>query len=201
MKESDFLYFYIKGVLTHKDEGFVVVENNGIGYKLTVSDTTFSAVRTNEPVTLYTHLYVREDIMELYGFSTVEEKNMFLSLMTVSGVGAKAAIAILSIGTPAEIAAAVITNDAKAIQKAQGIGAKTAQRVILELHDKIKCEDIVLPAEVNPSDSGKLTEAVGALTALGYSESEAASALRGVDLSLDTEEIVKQGLKNLFKGV
>lgn len=195
------MYFYIKGVLTLKGDSFVVVENNGIGYKLTVSDTTLSTLKSKESVTIYTHLYVREDIMELYGFMSIEEKNMFLSLLTVSGVGAKAAIAILSLGTPSDIAAAIITNNAKYIQKAQGIGPKTAQRVVLELHDKIKCEDIVIPRDIDEKDGTKLSEAIGALCVLGYSDSEAVSALRGVDTSLDTEQMVKIGLKNLFKGV
>ena len=200
VKESDFLYFFIKGLLASKGDGFVVVENNGIGYKISVSDNTMSAFSAGDKVTVYTHLYVREDIVELYGFATIEEKNMFLSLITVSGVGPKAAMSILSIGTPAKIAAAVIKNDAKLIQKAQGIGAKTAQRIILDLHDKINTDNLDIPedVEVIADDKNKLSEAVSALTVLGYNDREAASALKGIDMSLDTEEIIKLALKNML---
>ena len=203
VKESDFLYFFIKGMLESKDEGFIVVENNGIGYKISVSENTMSSFTTASQITVYTHLYVREDIVELYGFSSLEEKNMFLSLISVSGVGPKAAMAVLSLGTPAKIAAAVIKNDAKFIQKASGIGAKTAQRIILDLHDKINTEALEIPddIEVVVEDKGKLSEAVSALTVLGYSDREAASAVKGIDLSLDTEEIIKLALKNMLKGV
>ncbi len=199
LKESDSLYFYIKGTLAFKGEGFVVVDNNGIGYRLTVSDNTYSALKAGENVNVYTHLHVREDVMELYGFSAPEEKSLFLMLMGVSGIGAKAAVSILSVGTPSQISAWIITGDAKAIQKAQGIGAKTAQRVILELRDKITADDLNIPADEVQNDSASISEAVGALCALGYSEAEARSALRGVDMSMDTEDIIKTGLKNLVK--
>ena len=203
VKESDFLYFFIKGNLEAKDNGFIVVENSGIGYKISVSDNTMSSLTVNTQVTVYTHLYVREDIVELYGFSSLDEKNMFLNLISVSGVGPKAAMAVLSLGAPAKIAAAVIKNDAKFIQKASGIGAKTAQRIILDLHDKINTENLEIPddTEVVVEDKNKLSEAVSALTVLGYSDREAASAIKGIDLSLDTEEIIKLALKNMLKGV
>ena len=194
------MYFYIKGKITHKSDGFVVVETGGVGYKIAVSDTTYNLLKTDTEATVYTYLYLREDIMDLYGFSTLEEKNMFIHLISVSGVGPKAALSILSLGAPAKIAAAVITNDAKTIQKAQGIGAKIANRIVLELRDKLKTEELDIPEDIcpEPVDKDRLNEAVNALIVLGYTEKEAVSALAKADLALGTEELIKFALKNLF---
>lgn len=198
MKESDFLYYYIKGCVAIKGDGFVVVENGGIGYKLSVSETTRNELASGSEALVYTYLYVREDIMELYGFSTIEEKNMFMNLIAVSGIGAKAAISVLSIGTPAKIAAAIITNDANTIKKAQGIGAKTAQRIILELKDKISSDEIDIPEDIPTGESDSISEVINALIVLGYSEREAAAAVRGIDASMDTESMIKAALKNML---
>lgn len=199
MKESDFLYFYIKGTLTAKNDGFIVVENNGIGYKILVSRTTSDSLCLNTEVTIYTHLYIREDVMDLYGFSGLEEKGMFLNLISISGVGPKAALAILSVGSPAKLASAIITNDVKTIQKAPGIGAKIAGRIVLELRDKLKTEDLQIPDNTEPEsdDKDKLSEVISALIVLGYTEKEASAAIKKADLSLDTEALIKYALKNM----
>lgn len=199
------MYYYIKGTLVHKEDDIVVIDAGGVGYQLFASMSTVSSIgNIGDSVTAYTYLYIREGIMDLYGFSTVEERTMFIQLIAISGVGPKAALSILSVASPSKLAMAVITDDYKLIQKAQGIGAKTAQRVVLELKDKLKnadIESIVLPAEntaVQAMQDDNRGEALSALMVLGYSDREAAEALRGVDASLDTEEIIKQALKNMM---
>ena len=182
-----------------KKDNYIVVDNSGIGYKIFTSASTMEALREGK-VTIYTYLYVREDTQDLFGFATNEELSMFLHLISVSGVGPKAALAILSVTTPERFALAVITNDTKTITKAQGVGPKLAQRVILELKDKLKNEDM-LPADVaeSPDFADNRGEAVSALMVLGYSQKDAASAVGKVDPALETEEIVKAALKNLMR--
>ena len=195
------MYYYIKGILAKKTENYVVVDAGGVGYLINTSLTSITNVGdTGSDVTMYTYLHVREDVMDLYGFTTIEEKNMFLHLLSVSGVGPKAALAVLSIAPPAKFAIAVVTNDTKAITKAQGVGPKMAQRIILELKDKLKNEDLDIPAEDSEAiaSSDTKSEAINALIVLGYSASEAQTALRGVDASLSVEDMIKQALSKLF---
>lgn len=194
------MYYYIKGELILKDAGFVVVDNNGIGYKIFTSGYTMANL-SEKIVTLYTYLHVREDVFDLYGFSTNEELSMFLNLISVSGVGPKAALSILSVMSPMSLAAAIITGDAKALTKANGVGAKMAQRVILELKDKLKNADII-PDSLTKEEvinSGSPEEAVSALMVLGYSQNDAKRAVASVDQSLSTEEIITLALKKIMK--
>ena len=194
------MYYYIKGELILKDAGFVVVDNNGIGYKIFTSGYTISNL-SEKIVTLYTYLHVREDVFDLYGFSTNEELSMFQNLISVSGVGPKAALSILSVMSPMALAAAIITGDAKALTKANGVGAKMAQRVILELKDKLKNADII-PDTLTKEEvisSGSPEEAVSALMVLGYSQNDAKRAVASVDQSLSTEEIITLALKKMMK--
>lgn len=195
------MYYYIKGEVVLKESGFVVVDNSGVGYKIFTSGYTLANLN-DKTATLYTYLHVREDVFDLYGFSTNEELAMFIHLLSVSGVGPKAALSILSVVSPGGLAAAIITNDAKTLTKASGVGAKMAQRVILELKDKLKNTQI-LPEDVadfdaeNSASSG--SEAVSALMVLGYSQNDAKRAVAGVDQSLSTEEIITLALKKMMK--
>ena len=211
------MYYYLMGTLAKLDLTFAVIDCGGVGYKLTVSGTTYESLakkyadNASPSVKLFTHLAVREDDMELFGFYTETELAAFRMLLSVSGVGPKAAISILSIFSPEKFALAVCSNDAKAIAKANGVGAKTAARIILELHDKIQKQlGTVSTSTITPSisdgistqiaDKGKLAEAQDALMVLGYSRSEASNALKTVDvINLDLEGIIKAALKNLMK--
>jgi Holliday junction DNA helicase RuvA len=201
------VYYYISGELIIAEPNTAVVEAAGVGYQLTISGYTLGklAGKVGSKVKLFTHLSVREDAMELFGFFTMAELSSFRMLISVSGVGAKSAIAILSLMSPERFAAAVMNGDAKAIAKAQGIGNKTAARVILELKDKIKGtvsseaggvfggEDILPVAENN------ISEATNALMVLGYTRAEAAYALKGADPKADLESLIKTALAKLMK--
>ena len=194
------MYYFIKGKLIKKDENYLVLENNGIGYKIYTAVNNITA-NVGEAVTMYTYLNVREDVFDLYGFITEDEKRMFLHLMSVSGVGPKAALAVLSVATPAKLALAVITNDTKAITKAQGVGPKMAQRIILELKDKMKNEDLDIDddiSEVAVADDGSFSEAVSALVVLGYSANDARRAVEKTGASGSVEEIIKRALVQLM---
>ncbi|MBR0278221.1 MAG: Holliday junction branch migration protein RuvA [Clostridia bacterium] len=191
------MYDYIKGILVKKTENYVVVENNGIGYKIITAKKSGEDIR-DKNVIFYTYLYVREDIFDIYGFNSEEERSAFEMLISVSGVGPKAALAVLSCVTVSELAAAIVTNNTKVITAAQGVGPKMAQRIILELKDKIKSNDIAAYSY----DAGSSTEdsdAVGALTVLGYSHTEALNALKGVPEEYTVEDKIKYALKNLMK--
>lgn len=195
------MYYYIKGTLVQKSENYIVVDANGVGYMINTSLTTLNNLdSTDREVTVYTYLNVREDAMELYGFSTQEEKNMFIHLISVSGVGPKAALSILSVATPAKFAVAVVTNDIKTITKASGVGPKLAQRVILELKDKLKTEELGLDGDeaVAFDASDNRSEAVSALVVLGYSPSDAQKAVSKIDASMEVEDIIKKALSSLL---
>lgn len=194
------MYYYIKGKLALKDINFAVVDAGGVGYMIYTSMKSLSELgETGSAVTMYTYLNVREDAQDLFGFTTIEEKNMFLHLLSVSGVGPKAALSILSVVTPAQFAVAVVTNDAKTITKASGVGPKLAQRVILELKDKMKNEDLELTDSESDSISlsDSKSEAVSALVVLGYSVNDAKAAVKNADASLSVEEIIKKALASL----
>ena len=191
-----------------------VIDVGGVGYKLTISGTTYDAMPANrsaaEPPTvrLYTHMAVREDDIELFGFATQTELASFKMLISVSGVGPKAAMAILSLLTPEKFALAVCTDDKKTISKANGIGPKTAARIILELKDKLMKETDTgaltggaetLTSPVGSNGRGKLNEAIDALLVLGYSRAEAQSVLKDIDSTMDLEEMIRTALKKLMK--
>ncbi len=200
------MFYYIKGELVYTDANSAVIDCNGIGYKMTVSLNTLSHLtRIGEKVCLFTHFYVREDVLELFGFHNEAELDAFKLLITVSGIGPKAALAILSVLTPEKLSLAISAGDAKAIAKAQGVGSKTAARVVLELKEKISK---LLPAEpsedtpeVSSSDElvfGSTDEAISALMVLGYSRQEAQSALRGVDPKLSLEDMITAALRKMM---
>ncbi|MGN0106844.1 MAG: Holliday junction branch migration protein RuvA [Hominilimicola sp.] len=195
------MYYYIKGTLVQKGDNFIVVDVNGVGYMIYTSLTSLAdAGETGKNITMYTYLHVREDVMDLFGFTTIEEKNMFMNLISVSGVGPKAALAILSVTTPAKFAVAVVTNDVKTITKASGVGPKMAQRVILELKDKLKTEELEIDTDEDigeiPSDNKN--EAISALIVLGYSPSDAQKAVKEIDPELGVEEMIKKALSSLL---
>ena len=208
------MFYYISGKLALLDLSYAVIDACGVGYKLTISQTTYSSLPHNqkdmaEKVTLYTHMAVREDGIELYGFHSSEELDAFKLLISVSGVGPKAAIAILSQLTPQKLSLAICADDKKAIAAANGIGPKTAARIILELKDKISkasfsdegTDDLMSSsASTSAVSSNKLADAQDALMALGYSRNEAYSVLKTIDVSnLEIDEIIRLALKKIMK--
>lgn len=196
---------YIKGTVTYLAEERVVIENNGMGFCINTSANTLGRVRTGETVTIYTHMHVREDDISLFGFLTREELQAFELLIGVNGIGPKGALSILSVLTMDELRMAILSDDSKAIAKANGVGAKTAQRVIMELKDKFKLEDVFddlstgadLPETTNHDI---ITEAAMALTSLGYSNVEALRAIKKVDNyeGLSVEDLLKEALKKMM---
>ena len=207
------MFYYISGKLAMATPSFAVIDAGGVGYKLTISENTYNSLpprhTVDSPVTkLFTYMAVREDGIELFGFASETELSSFKMLLSVSGVGPKAAISILSLLTPERFALAVCTEDRKTISKAVGIGPKTAARIILELKDKLLKEtDLSEAANASiesvaapKTNSGKLSEAQDALMVLGYSRSEALSALKNIDTQTDDlETIIKKALKQLMK--
>lgn len=195
------MYYYIKGTLVQKSDNYIVVDANGVGYMIYTSlNSMQNAGEVGKEITIYTYLHVREDVMNLFGFTTIEEKNMFMHLISVSGVGPKAALSILSVTTPAKFAVAVITNDVKTITKASGVGPKMAQRVILDLKDKMKTDELEIDLEDESEDilSDNRSEAISALVVLGYSSNDAQKAVKGIDGTLSVEEIIKKALAGLL---
>lgn len=201
------MYAYIKGTLEIKSVDYVVIETGGIGYKVFMSQTAIDKLgEVGNSVKVYTYLKVREDDMSLYGFNTNEELRMFELLLSVSGVGAKSAIVILSNITPSSFALAVITDDVGKLKKLPGIGPKTAQRIILELKDKLKAIEDTDKGELEEmlakkeADSEKVSEALAALQVLGYGRKEIEKAFEKLDLAdLSVEDIIKKGLLYLSK--
>ncbi|MCQ2561261.1 MAG: Holliday junction branch migration protein RuvA [Clostridia bacterium] len=192
---------YIKGIITETMPGMVCIENNGIGYEVHVPDGSAALLAGDgEQITLYTCMMVREDDISLYGFTDKESLAMFSLLQTVQGVGAKAAIAILSALPVRELKRAIAFEDAASIQKANGVGKKTAQRVVLELKDKVGTPEPLegAPASVPaPKKGSNMEQAIQALMALGFSRTEAMASLAGVtDDSLTTQEYIKIALRN-----
>lgn len=192
------LISYIKGIITYKTNTFVVVECNGIGYKIFVSSATLSSLNENETIMIYTFMNVKEDDISLFGFLTQQEQTIFHQLLSVSGIGPKGALAFLSEMTPEEIIIAILSEDIKTLSKAPGIGKKTAQRLILELKDKVKTEEIT--QQTSQKDTSEKWEAVEALTSLGYSRSEAVQAVNACyKEGLSVEETLKLSFKKLTK--
>ncbi|MBQ2676514.1 MAG: Holliday junction branch migration protein RuvA [Clostridia bacterium] len=198
------MFYSLKGKLIYTDATTAVVECGGVGYKCTVTYNTLRQLPEKGDIAmLYTHLNVREDAVDLFGFATSDEQESFKLLISVNGVGPKAAIAILSEFTPDKLALSIASGDSKAITRANGVGPKLAQRIVLELKDKIasgigSVDMTEAQAVSNAAASGNMSEAISALVSLGYSQSEASLAVSKVDSSLSVEEIIKQALKNLF---
>lgn len=201
------MYSYIKGILAEIEENQIVVENHGIGYEISVPGQVLDYLPSmGEEVKIYTYHYVREDAILLYGFLSREDVRIFKMLIGVSGIGPKGALAILSVLSTDDLRFAILGDDAKAIAKAPGVGAKTAQRVIIELKDKMSLEDAFeqklahndVRSEVNPA-TGVKNEAVLALTSLGYSQSEALKVLQGIEIREDSqvEDVLKEALKQM----
>ena len=200
---------YIKGILEIKTKGYIVVEAGGLGYKIFMPESTIANTgNIGDKVQIYTFMRVREDDVSLYGFLTNEELRMFELLLSVSGIGAKGALGILSNITPSQFALAVISNDVAILKKVPGIGPKTAQRAILELKDKLKKEQEISIAEGQETsiieqvikEDEKVSEAISALQVLGYSKREIIEALQTIEVtSLSVEDIIKKGLANLAK--
>ncbi len=199
------MFYHINGELCHTEPHTAVIDCGGVGYKMTVSTNTVAAIghRLGEKVKLYTYLAVREDAMELFGFYSMEEHAAFTKLISVSGVGPKAAISILSTLTAEQFAAAVCSQDIKALAKANGIGQKTAARIVLELKDKLEKDyDGAVSAAIPQAamSTGRVADAVNALIVLGYTKAEATKALSGIDpASMSLEAMITAALKRLMK--
>lgn len=203
------MFYYVSGELAYKDLNTCVIDCGGVGYKLTVSHITSEALASSvgKRVKLFTYLAVREDGIELFGFASDEERICFNRLTSVSGVGPKVAMSILSVMTPDNLAAAICTEDVKSIAKAPGIGSKTAARIVLELKDKIS-KELSLPDAASltkGSSSGSLkggknlSEAMEALMVLGYDKNTVLNVLKDIDTNIDVGEIIRIALKKLSR--
>lgn len=193
---------YLKGKLAHKDPTHLIIDVNGIGYQVNISLNTFSEIKDQENVFIHTYLHVKEDSHTLFGFTQESEKKMFLSLLSISGVGPNTALMVQSSLSAAELKQAIVNEDVKMIQSVKGIGGKTAQRIILELKDKIKKEGLFEEADKN-SGGGYNTlknEALSALTTLGINKTAAEksidSILKSSGNTITLEELIKLSLKN-----
>lgn len=192
---------YLKGIIDIKRQDYVVIDVYGVGYKIFMPEGAIQNLEVDSEAKIYTFMRVREDDVSLYGFLNVEELAMFELLISVGGIGAKSAVGILSNIAPSKFALAVITDDVTTLKKLPGIGAKTAQRIILELKDKIKTQEATeqeneIKQKTEVSDSAK--DAIEALQVLGYTRREVEEAISKIgESNLTTEEIIKQGLKYL----
>ena len=201
------MFYYLEGTVAEILPGLAVIDCGGVGYACMTTNNTLAALKKGQKGKLYTFLNVGENVFGLYGFATQNELNSFKMLIGVSGVGPKAALAILSSGTPETLAMAIVTEDAKALTAAPGIGKKIAQRIILELKDKMAKETAAgldfsggKGAAAPAVFSNKATEAAQALAVLGYTTQEVQMALKGVDVeNLPLEEIIRQSLKKMVK--
>ena len=199
------MFAYIKGSLEEKANNYVVIDVNGIGYKIFMSESSIQQVGDiGNIVKVHTHYYVREDNISLYGFVTKEELKMFELLLSVSGIGAKSAIAMLSNITPSAFAYAVISNDVASLKKVPGIGPKTAQRIILELQDKLKAEEKLVNAEIKEQieleikNTQNVQDAIQALLILGYNRKEIDKAMEKIaNTDVSVEELIRKGLSLL----
>lgn len=192
---------YIVGELTYIDNNTIILEACGVGYEITVPESVIPSLPgIGSSIKIYTYQNVKEDVLDLYGFLTMDDLKIFKQLITVNGIGPKGALSILSVISPDELRLAVISDDVKKIQSAPGIGSKTAQKLIIELKDKLKIEDIVYDLH-DEKDIVKSVrdEAVSALISLGYSNSESVSAVSALVITenMTSEDILKQALKKL----
>lgn len=193
------MFAYIAGKVAYTAMNYVAVDVHGVGYQVFAPLRILNSLEKGASVMFYIHTNVREDAFELFGFLSQEELHIFRSLLSVSGVGPKSALAVLDVLSCEELALAVVTGDDKAIAKAPGIGKKSAQRIILELKDKITNEELIAPAVQNSNKGGAYDEAQDALIALGYSPQEAQAALREVTESMSVEEMIKNALAQAMK--
>ena len=202
------MFYYLNGKIAMLEQNLAVVDCGGVGYACYTTSYTISQLKIGQTAKLYTHCNIREDAFDLYGFSTREERRCFELLLTVSGVGTKAALAILSIASPDQFTLAVLTQDEKTLTMAQGVGKKMASRILLELKDKLedkvfeasggKAAAVAAESEENPL--GSISEAVSALIALGYSKSEASEAVASCGLEdASAEDYIKAALKKLSR--
>lgn len=199
------MYAYIKGVLEEKLNDSVIIETGGIGYKVFMSNFAVSAIgEVGDSVKVFTHYHVREDNISLYGFLSNEELKMFELLISVSGIGAKSAISMLSKISPSDFAISIVNNDITSLTSVPGIGKKSAERIILELKDKLKTSDeIIVNKEKSKTlieNSGNVEDAISALRILGYNQKEIEKVLEKFDYkSMSVEDIIRNGLKLLSK--
>ena len=197
------MFYYLSGTVALLDAGVAVIDCGGVGYAVHTSTYSQAQMKQGQPCKVFTHCNIREDAFDIYGFTTREELGCFRLMLGVKGVGAKAALGILSAVTPPNFTLAVMTGDEKALMTAPGVGKKLAQRIILELKDKLGGAELDFSggsggaAPVPSLSGGAASEAAAALAVLGYSQSEIGAALRGVDISLPVEEIVRCALRNL----
>ncbi|MFY9569285.1 MAG: Holliday junction branch migration protein RuvA [Acetivibrionales bacterium] len=203
------MYAYIKGKLEARGSDHIIIEAGGVGYRIYTTQSTLDEagrIELGQEFRAYTHLHVREDVMNLFGFATHEELSVFKLLLTVTGVGPKVALSLLSAVSTSKFSLAVITDDIKTLTKAQGIGKKMAQRIILELRDKIRKEQFAVRADEGsalpeePQSGSRLSEAVSALMVLGYTQAEANRAVASVySDEAELEEIIRNALKGLIR--
>lgn len=198
------MFYHIEGIVSDVDINLAVIDCGGVGYAINTTANTLSQIHVKEKAKLYISECIKEDAFDLYGFASLSEKRCFEMLRTVSGIGPKAAQSILAANTPESLAVAIMNGDEKAISAAQGIGKKIAQRVILELKDKVSKEAGTvaneMPTVLSPADGDARSDAIAALMVLGYSAPEINSALRGVDISgMSAEQIIKLTLKKMVK--
>lgn len=199
------MFYYVNGTVAEIEAGLAVIDCSGVGYACATTNYTLSQLKKGERAKLYTYLIVREDAMEMFGFASQSELRSFKMLIGVSGVGPKAALSILSSTTPQQLSMAVVMGDEKALTAAPGIGKKIAQRIILELKDKLIKEQGGFEAgsgaaAAMPAQNNKAGEAAAALAVLGYGSQEIAAALKGIDMdALPLEEIIRQSLKKMVK--
>ena len=199
------MFYYVEGKVAHLEPNLAVIDCHGVGYACHTSQNTCAALRLGELAKLYTHLYVREEIFDLYGFAEQEELNCFRMLIGVSGVGPKAALAILSCAPPSQLALSIITGDEKLLTRAPGIGKKIAQRIVLELKDKLAKEQkntggsaVISSLPAAATAESAVSEAISALMVLGYSQAEATGAMQGMELAdCSAEDIIRMCLKKL----
>ena len=201
------MFYYLDGTVAEILPGMAVIDCGGVGYACLTTNHTLSQLRKGERGKLYTYLNVGESVFDLYGFASSKELESFRMLLGVSGVGPKAALAILSACTPEALALAVVSGDEKALTAAPGVGKKIAQRIILELKDKLARESAATGLDFSGGNTGKAAsftskagEAAAALSVLGYSAQEAAAALKGLDTdALSLEELIRQALKRMAR--
>ena len=198
------MFYYVSGTVAEIGPNLAVIDCGGVGYACATTNYTISRLKKGERAKLFTYLHVREEIFELFGFSSQQELSSFRMLIGVSGVGPKAALAILSSTTPNNLALSIVTGDEKALTAAPGIGKKIAQRIILELKDKLAKEQTSFSSDgpvpvIAAGGANKAGEASAALAVLGYGTPEIAAALKGVDMEQPLEEIIRQALKKMVR--
>ncbi len=194
------MIYSVKGELIHTEAGLAVVECGGVGYACRTSRQTLNSIKTGSEVKLFTYLHVSENALDLFGFSDTMELACFKQLISVSGIGPKAALSVLSEISPSKLALCITTGDAKTLTKCPGIGLKTAQRIVLELKDKVAKDQHVSAADyaaVPASGGGNIGEALSALEVLGFAPAQAAAAIAGAAPDSSVEELIKYALKNL----